>query len=617
MRTKLLLAQAPLVLALILVAALARLTVSTMAQRSEDILKDNHLSVLAAVHMRDAADDLVRAALRRATAGTEPKPEEVRRLRALFDKELRFQEGNITERGEREMTEALRAAWTALDAQIGAALAGEPGEVPAAPPLLAALDRVERATDDILAVNEDAMVRKSERAAHTAESVSTLLLAGTLLAALLAVLATTILTGRIARPLAVLTQAVRRLGEGDLATRARVDGHDEIALLAREFNTMADRLAAYRHSSLGELLSAQQAAQAAIDSLPDPVLVLDFAGTILNVNAAAESQLGLDGTAADDGTWERASPAVREVVDRMRAHVAAGRGPYAPKGLEEAIVVPSPDGNRSLLPRATPVTGETGVATGVAVVLQDVTRLRRFDELKNDLVATVAHELRTPLTSLRMAAHLLAEGVAGPLTERQADLLQAARDDCERLQGIVDDLLDLSRVQSGRLDLRLRPVAARALVEAAHADQRLLAEERGLAFEVEEPCAEGTVLADPDRVRLVLANLTANALRYTPAGGRVTLRARPDDGGVRFGVADTGPGIAPEHIAHLFERFYRVPGSPEGGAGLGLFIAKEIVEAHGGRIGVESTLGEGTTFWFILPAAGRTDSASDLEPEGA
>jgi NtrC-family two-component system sensor histidine kinase KinB len=401
----------------------------------------------------------------------------------------------------------------------------------------------------------------------------------------------------------VLSQAVQRLGQGDLATRAVVEGGDEIARLARDFNGMAEALQHYRQSSLGELLQAQASSQAAIDSLPDPVVVFGLDGGVLNVNRAAEEvlQLSVEGPGSALG---RVAPEVREVLERVRSHVLGGKGPYLPRGYEEAARVEGAEGDRWLLPRGSPVYGEAGGVVGATVLLQDVTRLRRFDELKNDLVATVAHEFRTPLTSLRMAIHLCAEGVAGPITEKQADLLFGAREDCARLQGIVDDLLDLSRLQSGRLVLRVRPVPTEAVLEAAIAPHRIAADERGVRLASEREPELERVEADPERLQLVLSNLVANAVRHTGHGGQVLVRARRDGKRVRFEVADTGEGIAPEHQQRVFEKFYRVPGASTGGAGLGLSIAQEIVQAHGGEMGLTSQPGLGSTFWFTLPRSG-------------
>jgi len=292
---------------------------------------------------------------------------------------------------------------------------------------------------------------------------------------------------------------------------------------------------------------------------------------------------------------------VRERVERIRNEVLAGAPAVQPRGFEDALVVESSDGNRALLPRANPVSSDEGQLLGVTVLLQDITRLRRFDELKDDLVATVAHEFRTPLTSLRMAIHLLAEQTVGPLDEKQLDLVGAAREECDRLQGIVDDLLDLARIRSGRLELHPREISTELMLEQARQATRDRAEQRHVPVDLEvDPGAE-VVMADPDRIDLALSNLLANAIRHGPPGRPVRLRALRADGGVRIEVRDDGPGIAPEHQPRLFEKFYRVPGSAPGGAGLGLSIVRDVVEAHGGRVGVESTPGAGAVFWIELP----------------
>jgi len=232
-----------------------------------------------------------------------------------------------------------------------------------------------------------------------------------------------------------------------------------------------------------------------------------------------------------------------------------------------------------------------------------VTRLRRFDELRSNLVSTVAHEFRTPLTSLHMAIHLCLEEAAGPVTDKQADLLQAARQDCERLQGIVNDLLDLARLQAGKVELHLQPVAPETLVASAVEAHQTTAHQNGIDLATEVTPSLVDVMADLDRIQLVLGNLLANAVRYTPSGGSISVRATEVAGRVRFEVADTGPGIPAEYRERVFERFFRLPGTPPGGAGLGLSVAKDVVEAHGGEIGVVSEPGAGATFWFTLPAA--------------
>jgi NtrC-family two-component system sensor histidine kinase KinB len=620
LKGRLLLAQTPLALALILLGIFSSAVTTRLGQQARLILADNYRSVLAAERMKESLERMNGAALFRLAGHDDEAAAQIATNRQKFEAELAAQEGNITESGEAAVTRRLRDAWN----QYAAALTGyEALEDHAArdaayfSALEPAFTRVNRLADQILAINQDAMVRKVDRAERRAEQFQRLVIAAVVLALALGLLASVWLTTRMLRPLGVVAAAVRRFAEGDLKARAAVRGQDEIAAVAAEFNRMANGLERYRASSLGELLRAQQAAQAAIDSLPDPVLLLEADGGLSGVNAAATRLLAIDPERPAGEIYASADPAVRAVVERLRAHVLGGKGPYVPKGFEEAVRVSSAaDGERILLPRAAPIYNEAGTVTGAAIVLQDSTRLFRFDELKNDLVATVAHEFRTPLTSLRMALHLCTDGVVGPLTPKQADLLFAARDDCERLQVIVDELLNLSRIESGQIDLHRRRLDPESLVSAALDVHEAAAAQAGITLAAEVLPGLPEVFVDPDRLHLVFSNLLGNALRFAPAGSRVVVRAkaeRPADGArehrlaeptaVRFEVQDEGPGIPAEHQAGLFEKFFRVPGSPVGGSGLGLFIAKGLVQAHGGTIGVVSKPGGGATFWFTVPVA--------------
>jgi signal transduction histidine kinase len=606
LRLKLLSAQVPLALALLLVGTLSLRSTRYLGSSSQAILSDNYRSVLACQRMKESLERIDSGnafiALGERERGEKQLAENVER----FESELEVQKGNITEVGEGEATARLRQLWqvylSKTDPLHGPQSSNNPIELRRYyfDTLEPAFLQVKALEEEILNLNQDAMVRKSDEARKSAERVDRLLLFSTVLSLLLGGFASSVLTGRLLRPLSVLAQAARRIGQGDLEARAVVGGRDEVAQLAKEFNEMADHLRQYRASSLGDLLQAQGAAQSAIDSLPDAVVIFDSDGSVLSVNQLAERDLHVQ---LDTGPepLSRVEPELRSAIERARTHVLAGKGAYQPRGFEESVRIVSPEGDRFVLPRATPVYAEGGAVSAATVVLQDVTRLRRFDELKNDLVATVAHEFRTPLTSLRMAIHLCLEGAAGPITEKQADLLQAGRVDCERLQSIVDDLLDLSRLQAGKSELNRQRVKAGTLAEVSVEQLRPQAHEKQIQLQLEDLSGATELDIDPERMGLVFTNLIANALRYTPELGTVVVRALTVPDAVRFEVADSGPGIAAQYRGRIFEKYFRVPGAASGSAGLGLYIAKEVVEAHGGEIGVESEVGKGSTFWFTLP----------------
>lgn len=601
LRLKLLLAALPLALALVLVGVVSALTVDTLGATSGRILRDNYRSVLAAQRMKESIERMDSAALFWVVGAPEKAEAQAREHGAAFESELQRQEENITEPGEDLVTTRLRAAWTDYLERYGAFEAA-----PDASRYFAELEPrflvVKSTADEILALNQDAMVRKSDAARETAERARSIVTWSSIGALGLGLFASFWLTSRLLRPLDNLSLVARRLGEGELSVRANVMGTDEIASVAREFNEMAARLETFRKSSLGELLQAQLASQATIDSIPDPVVVFGAGGRVLSSNQAADADLRLEG--AEGNPLAMVEPTLRAALEHARDHVLSGKGPYVPKGFEDAVAVAAAEGERWYLPRASPLYTEEEGVTGVTVIVQDVTRLRRFDELRNNMIATVAHEFRTPLTSLRMAIHLCVEGAAGDLNAKQLDLLGAAREDCERLQGIVDDLLDLARLQAGKIELDREPVPPEGLVDQtidAHRDE---AERQQVALESRVTPSLDDVSVDRSRIQLVFDNLVSNALRHAPKGSTVVILAEPHGDGVRFTVRDDGAGIAEEHHARIFDRFFRIPGDPVSGAGLGLSIAREIVEAHGGDIGVTSSPGRGAAFWFTIPVRG-------------
>ncbi len=602
LRIKLLLALAPLAIALVVVSIVATSNVSSLGWHSEAILKDNYRSVLAAQRMKDSVEHLEHLAASVVSgASNEERPSKAEDHRRHFEDELRVQEGNVTEPGELDATQRQRNRWTTYQKEFDAFRSlrdPDQGRAFFRERLEPAFVAITDAADAILTVNLDAIVQKSERAHQVAERLNVITLAVSIAALLIGGIASTLLTSRLLAPLGLLTRTVHRIGEGDFETRVDVSGEDEIAQLAGTINAMAVRLRQYRNSSLGELLLAQQASQAAIDSLPDPVVVYDLQGGVINVNEAAEAVLGVGVKPPDE-----LDPAVRATLERASTHVLSGKGPYQAKSFEDAIAVRTSEGTRYFSPRATPVHTESGSISGVTVLMQDVTRARLVDDLRNDLVATVAHEFRTPLTSLRLAIHMCLEQAAGPLNDRQSDLLYTAREDCDRLQSMVDELLDLARIQGGHMELHRRPTNPLMLIDSAASTYRRDAEDHHIVLQTSVAPGLQEIQVDRERIQLVLSNLLSNAIRHTPPGGSIEIGVKAQDGIVRFEVADSGAGIPAEYRQQVFGKFVRLPNSVGGGTGLGLSIAKQIVDAHGGKIGVDASVSGGAMFWFTLPTA--------------
>jgi two-component system phosphate regulon sensor histidine kinase PhoR len=389
-----------------------------------------------------------------------------------------------------------------------------------------------------------------------------------------------------------MADAARRLAAGNYETRVRGLGGDELGVLGQTLNELASRV----QETVGELSRDKAQLAAVLDQMAEAVVAVDASGSVLVVNPALSRLLGVDAAASRGRRYletVRHNGIARLLGDVLRD----GR----PAALEIRIFAPE---EMIFDAHAAPLTQDGRVA-GALLVLHDITRLRRLEQMRRDFVANVSHELRTPLASIRGFAETLSAGAVDD-KENRLDFLKTIEEHAGRLTKLVDDLLDLSAIESGHRAPRLTPTdLGAALAESAHAFAPV-ATERGVRLEAPPADALPSVSADPDQLSQILANLLDNALKYTEAGGLVELSAERWKNGIRVTVRDTGVGIPEADLPRVFERFYRVDKArarEAGGTGLGLSIVKHLVEAHGGEVSVESRQPGGTSFRFTLRAA--------------
>ncbi len=419
-----------------------------------------------------------------------------------------------------------------------------------------------------------------------------------IVAVVLTIFASYRLSSGLLAPLRLLMKSIQQVGEGNLNQTVPVLDKSELGQLAISFNQMAAQLRQYQANTSVELLRLNQTIRSTLASFPDPIFVLNAQDVVEFRNPEADQlavKLLFSGVT-------RLPLEVDEKVEQVRLSGID----YLPTLFKDAIKFHLDGQDRYFLPRIVLLRDDKREVFGVAVILEDVTRMLLLDDVKSNLIATVSHELKTPLTSVRMVLYLLHEKTVGPLSERQADLVATAREDADRLLKTLNDLLDLAKLEQGPSQLTLDRVAPSELVQSAvHSTQEIAAAE-GMILQAEVAPDLPAVQIDRQRIAYVFSNLIINAIKYSPKGREITIRAalgmtRTDRPAVRFSIKDQGPGIASEHQEHIFERFYRIPGSNKTGAGLGLSIAREIVIAHQGDIGVLSVPEEGSEFFFLLP----------------
>jgi two-component system, OmpR family, phosphate regulon sensor histidine kinase PhoR len=407
-----------------------------------------------------------------------------------------------------------------------------------------------------------------------------------LLIALLAGGLAVMIANRVSYPLRSLSQAARDLTATGTAQGIIPYTNDEVGQLARAFNQRTQQL----QSQMEALRSESLKLEAVLDEMSDGVLIVDARGQVQLINPAARRMFDLP----DE------QPAGRSLAETLRQHQLIEIWKESLRtGQTQEVYLEFGTGRMAVQAHASPL--GSALPGSTLLLCQDLTNLRRLETVRRDFISNLSHELRTPLASLKALAETLQETVPDdPLASRR--FLQQMEQEVDALAQMVSELLELSRIESGIVLMHFRSTSPEEIIMPAVDRMRLQAERAGLVMEVDLPAGLPPVLADPPRLEQVLVNLLHNAIKYTQSGGRISATAAAFEDIVIFSVSDTGAGIPPENIDRIFERFYKVERSrAQGGAGLGLAIARHIVEAHGGRIWAESEQGRGSTFFFSLP----------------
>jgi NtrC-family two-component system sensor histidine kinase KinB len=492
--------------------------------------------------------------------------------------------GNIQERGQRIFHELSR---------------GLPGT-----PDHQEFDQVHQRLVDLIQMNQAAMFRTDSRMTQMSDHLAYEFTFGLVVLLVLGAALSWTLAWKISQPLAELSEHLRGFNLRGPALRLAKQPLAELQAVSSEFNKMAERLEQFEKLNVDRLIYEKDKTEAIIESIEDGIVLIDSGGIVTHINEVSAAILGVDrdealGSAFDDlstnhSHYLRVRSALRSVVsqadEEQRVEVdlhVRGRGhTYVLKR------VPLRQGNAQ--------------SFGTILILQDVTYLRDKERARTTFVATLSHELKTPLTSLGLSAELVER--SGDLNAEQRKMVVGIREDVARMMELVKKLLDLGRGEASAITLQTIPLDISQLLRVVIASFTLHAERKPVQLETDFDESAPMILADPVKLSWVVSNLVANALRHTPPGGTISITSKTAMRTVRLQVRDTGSGMAPELREYIFERFAQreVNGAEPASAGFGLAMAKEIVEAHRGRIFVESTLGKGTCFRVELPSAKET-----------
>lgn len=446
-------------------------------------------------------------------------------------------------------------------------------------------------------LNEKSMFISKQKATFTAQHSFYFILIISSIAVLGGFAASRFFINRFFQPVNILIETVKLVKAGDLNQQAKVVYLDEIGALANEFNNMTRRLLLFEQSTIGNLMAEKNRTLAIVKSISDPLIVLDKNYRIQLINHVGENLFETNEADARDKHF-------LEVIKNGELFE------YITEGFESnednrikiiSIKLKDIDYYFNVLVKV--VTDEQKTVNSIIVLLQNITRMKQLEKTKTDFIATVSHEFKTPLTSVMMGISLLLDEKLGPLTEKQRTTIRAIQEDGETLINLVNDLLEIAKIESGKSIFKIKPFSMNDLIEASIRKFIDHGKVQGVAFQNEVDQELPKVNVDSEKIRWVLNNLISNALKYTSAGNEIIISAIVKFEKLCISVRDTGMGISPEYLDKLFQKFEPIKGYDLEirGTGLGLAIAKEIVEAHGGEIWCESKLNEGSTFTFTLP----------------
>jgi PAS domain S-box-containing protein len=495
----------------------------------------------------------------------------------VFNENLKQQEDNITEVGEREATMELRKNFNLLMAN--------PADSSIYPDIRKSIYQIQD-------LNEMAIIRKNAVAQNTAENANLWLSIIFTILTLIAFSFIFNLPGIISAPISSLSEGIREIANKNYKKRIFLKQDDEFGDLASSFNIMAEKLDEYESSNLSKIKFEKSRIETIINQMKDGIIGLDNKQHILFLNAVAENLLGLH----EKEIIGQYAPDIALRNDLMRTLLQIDK--------EKKDLKIYADRKESYFSKEILNVTTNEEVIGQVIVLRNITLFHELNQAKTNFIATVSHELKTPISSIKMSAHLLDDGRIGTLSSDQKELIQSIQDDADRLLKITGELLNMTQVETGNIQLKLESSAPQQITELALQAVQVQAQQKNIALKLrlEEPLPQVTV--DKEKTTWVLINFLTNAIKYSPEGSAIEVAVDKKDTTVEFLVQDQGVGIDKKYLPKIFDRYFKVPGVHEtSGTGLGLAISKEFIEAQGGKIWVQSLPGKGSTFGFAFKAA--------------
>lgn len=572
---------------------------------SEEILKDNYLSIESINKMidnLDVIDNSQAILLSKKQIEKDNSQKEYAEAKNNFIKYLKVCEGNITEPGEKEILRNLRSEFEKYISTIEK-VESSISDLKYINELIPKYRNVKSLCYELLSLNEKGMLNKNEESRRISKSTEIYMLVVTAVCILFVIIIIFKAPGAIIQPINELTEKVEAISQKKYSERIDVRSNNEIGTLARSFNKMAEKLNEYEKSSINELIAEKKRAEAIVENMRDAIIVLDENNNVMLLNNVASDLLGI----SQSDIIGKSIAALSESNNLLK-NILSGLSNFEVNNSENKnnyLRIVSKDKEEYFLKDYTNVLDANKKIIGTIIMLKNVTGFKELDEIKSGFLATVSHELKTPLSAMNMSLRLMQDSRVGELNNEQKKLTGAMKEEVKRLLKMVNELLNLSKLESGGEVFRFQEVSVDELLDAAVTPMFMQFEQNKINFELKIEENLPNLKLDVNKIAWVIINLLNNAVRYTKKEGDIKLTVSRDNGFIKFSIKDNGVGIKPEYVDKIFQKFVQVNKSniesQYKGIGLGLAIAKEFIEAHKGKILVTSEYGKGSEFIFTLP----------------
>jgi len=531
-------------------------SISKLSNDADKILKNNYETLVYSNNMLKALDEL----------------RDNKKAFSDFEVNLENQEKNITEYGEDDATKQLRIGFE---------------EIKKHPQNSESFKQLRQAIQQINTINQNAILRKNENVQKSASSAIFWL---TIIFSVLTIISFTLTVNFpdvISTPVKALAKGITEIANKNYSNRIYLDQDDEFKELAETINTMAEKLDGYENSNLAKITFEKRRIETIINQMKDGIIGLDEQKNVLFLNVVSEKMLALK----ENDIIGQYAPDVALQNDLMRRLL---------QDEDQHELKIYADNKESYFNKDILKVSNEGKVIGEVIILRNITPFHELNEAKTNFIATVSHELKTPISSIKMSLQLLKSSNTGTLNEEQILLIDSIKDDSNRLLKITGELLNMSQVETGNIQLSIQSCLPYDILKYAVDAVKVQADQKQITIRTEVLANLPNVKADKEKTAWVLINFLTNAIRYSPEKGEVVIEIYMRDNLVCFSVKDYGKGIEAKYISKIFDRYFQVPGTSKTGTGLGLAISKEFIEAQGGTIQVESKYGVGSNFFFNL-----------------